>query len=494
MTDELARFGVVGVAGATTPATGDYFPVGNPTTGQTWAQALEAGPDVVDDVVRSAEQTYLKTWRHTGPEARGQLLRSLADTMLAHKDELTDLEVTDVGHLRREAQTDVERGAEWLNYFAGLSDKIEGRTLAGKPGRLAYEVREPYGVVGGVNPFNGNPLMLAMKLGPALAAGNCLVLKAPELAPASSFRIAELALQAGLPPGVFSVITGRGEVTGKLLNEHPAVGMLAFTGSVRSARAVIEQSARTIMPLTLELGGKSAVIVLDDADLNVAIPSILHSNFVKSGQSCVAGSRVFVSADSYEKVCARFAQTAGRVRVGDPRDPDSDMGPLITRRQRDWVEGLVAKSVAAGARCLAGGRAATDGLLGAGSFFQPTVLADVTDDNIVAREEVFGPVMSILKYTDVDEVLRRANATTTGLSAQVWGNDASTIQHLTQNLECGMVWVNTYRAIDPSIPFGGMKESGYGRENSFNAVELYTRPKAIVWELDPRRSLPYANR
>ncbi|KXX60427.1 aldehyde dehydrogenase family protein [Rhodococcus sp. LB1] len=488
---DLPRFSVIGRDPVPSSHGDRWFPLQNPATGEVWAEALEAEKLVVDLVVDGAVYAYRSVWRNTAPVERGRLLSHWATLLLEHRDEIAELEATDVGHLLQECRVDVERGAKWLSFYAGMADKIEGRTYPQIPGQLAYEAREPFGVVAGVNPFNGNPLMFAMKAGPALAAGNCLILKAPELAPASSFRIGELALEAGFPPGVVNVVTGRGEITGKFLNEHPDVTMMAFTGSIPAARSVIAQSASTIMPLILELGGKSAVIVLEDADLDVAVNSILHSNFVKSGQSCVAGSRVFVPSSLADQLHTRFAQVASRVRVGDPRDSRSDMGALISRQSRDRVEGLVSEAIRQGATCLQGGNPATSGVLARGNFFEPTVLVDVEDDNIVAREEVFGPVMSVLEYSDVDEVLARANSLRVGLSAQIWGNDAAKIQHLAGRLEAGMVWINTYRAIDPTIPFGGFKESGYGQENGFAAIDMYTRSKAVVWDLTTDRQLPY---
>jgi acyl-CoA reductase-like NAD-dependent aldehyde dehydrogenase len=268
--------------------------------------------------------------------------------------------------------------------------------------------------------------------------------------------------------------------------------MVAFTGGPGAGRAVISQSARNIVPVALELGGKSPAILLPDADLETAIPSVLHSNFVKSGQSCVAGSRILVHELQYQQVGERLAARADAIRVGLGTDPAAQMGTLINRRQREHVDGLVQRAVAAGATCLAGGRFADEGELARGSFYRPTVLADVTDDNPAAMTEAFGPMASVLSYGDVEEALARANATRFGLSAQVWGNDARTVQYLVQNLEAGSVWVNTYRAFHPTVPFGGMKESGFGRENGFAAIGLYTRQKSVVWDLTIDRALPYS--
>ena len=490
----MPRVGIVGARGPVAPESGEYIPIENPATGQVWAEAFESSAGHVDEVVTTAAQVFRETWRDMAPDERGRLVRRWAELIAERRDELADLETDDVGHLRREALGDVDGGARWLTYYAGMADKIEGRSFAQYPDRVAYQSREPYGVVAGVNPFNGNPMMFGWKAGPALIAGNCFVLKAPEVAPLSSFRMAELALEAGIPPGVVNVVTGRGEITGRALSEHPEIGMLVFTGSPEASRAVIAQSAATITPLSLELGGKSAVILLEDADLDTAIPSILHSNFVKSGQSCAAGSRIFVPDTLYDEAVGRIESLARSIRVGPPRDPASQMGALISHRQLERVDSIVTSAVGQGATRLAGGCRADERALGEGYFYRPTVLIDVTDDNIVASTEVFGPVASVLRYSDIDEVLARANGARMGLTAQIWGNDARAIQYLARRLEAGTVWVNTYRAIHPTIPFGGMKESGYGRENGFDAIDLYTRSKAVVWDLNEERTLPYGAR
>jgi acyl-CoA reductase-like NAD-dependent aldehyde dehydrogenase len=268
---------------------------------------------------------------------------------------------------------------------------------------------------------------------------------------------------------------------------------VAFTGSPGAGRAVIGSSATNIVPVILELGGKSPSIVLPDADLPTVIPSVRHSNFVKSGQSCVAGSRILVHASRYEQVCEELATRAKAVRVGLPTLPSSQMGTLISRSHRDSVDALVRRAVEAGATCLAGGAPADHGDLAAGAFYQPTVLADVTDDNPASCTEVFGPMASVLSYGDIDEALARANSSQFGLSAQVWGNDAAAIQYLARNLVAGTVWINTYRAFHPTVPFGGMRESGFGQENGFAAVAMYTRRKSIVWDLTTDRHLPYSD-
>ncbi|MFC0453363.1 aldehyde dehydrogenase family protein [Rhodococcus jostii] len=488
---ERLRSGLVGPRGAEVPL-GHYLPVHNPTDGRILGEVLEADASQLDDVVDGAQAAYSGVWRDMPPEQRGALLRAWADSVSAHAQELVELETADVGHPTRDATADAQRAAQWLTYFGGMADKLESHVYANYPDRLAYEVREPYGVVAGIIPFNANLVLASIKASAALAAGNCFVLKAPEVSPFSSYRFAELAREAGLPPGVMNVVSGRGAATGKLLSEHVGIGMVSFTGSTAGGRAVAAQAGGAIKPVTMELGGKNAVIVLADADLDVAVPSILHSNFVKSGQSCVAGSRVFVHESLHERFCEMAKRVADTVVMGDPRDPRTHMGPLVTRTQRDRVASLVADAVDQGATIISGGYASEEADLGSGNYFAPTVLADVTDDNIAAREEFFAPVASVLSFRDIDEVLYRSNNTGMGLAAQVWGNDAGAIQFLVRRLEAGTVWVNSYRSLHPTISIGGVKDSGFGRENRFAGVDAFLRPKSVVWDLTTNRSLPYA--
>ncbi len=492
MSGARQRVGILSAEGHTLPV-GTYFPVENPATGEVWAEALECESQHINQVVAAAAETYRKTWRLMPPDQRGALVARWAELIRAHSSEIADLEIRDAGHLSREALGDAEKAYSWLMYFAGMADKIEGRYLQQLPDRVAYQVREPYGVVAGINPFNANPIMLAWKAGPALVAGNCFILKAPELTPVSSYRMAELALEAGIPPGVLNVVTGHGHLTGPMLSQHPGIGALVFTGGPDAGREVIRQSATNVIPVALELGGKAAVVMLGDADLEVAIPSILHSNFIKSGQSCTVGSRLFVPTSLYDKAAHAFAEKAKQVRVGMPRDPAAQMSTLVSRRQRDRVDNIVQDAVEQGAQRLAGGYPAEFGELSNGSFYQPTVLGDVNDDNAVARTETFGPVLSLMRpYDDLDDVLERANSLPFGLTAQVWGNDARAIHYLARNLQAGTVWINTYRLLHPTLPYGGMHGSGYGRENGFDAIDLYSRTKTVIWNLAAAGELPYS--
>ena len=489
---DLRRVGYVSAQGPVVPSDGEFLPLENPATGRSIGEAFEIDAATLDEIIGEAVSTYRTTWRRVAPDQRGAMLARWADLIAERREQLADLEISDVGHLRREALGDLDTATRLIRYYAGMADKIEGRTYAQYPDRIAYGALEPYGVVAAITPFNANAVMVGLKAAPALVAGNCVVFKAPEVAPLLVFALMELALEAGIPPGVLNVVTGRGHVVGPMLMEHPLVGMVSFTGSVEAGRSVIRQSARNITPLVLELGGKSPVILLPDADLRLAVPSAMHSNFVKSGQSCVAGSRILVHSSIYDEVCGRIAEFAKGIRVGLPTNEQSQMSTLVSKRQRDNVDALVRDAVSAGATCIAGGAAATWDPLQDGAFYQPTVLADVTDDNPAAAREAFGPMASVLKFDTVDEALDRANSSDLGLSAQVWGNDARSIQHLVQNLEAGAVWVNTYRAAHPTLPLAGMKHSGYGTEYGFDAVLEYTRRKSVMWDLTTERPLPYA--
>jgi acyl-CoA reductase-like NAD-dependent aldehyde dehydrogenase len=489
--DGRHRVGYISSRGTVLPTAGEYLGLENPATGEPLGEALEVDAATLDEIVVGARHVFEHTWRRVPPDVRGAMMLRWAELIELHREDLADLEVSDVGHLRREALGDIDTGVRLIRYYAGMADKVQGHTYAQFPDRVAYGTPEPIGVVGAITPYNANAVMVGLKAAPAMVAGNCMVLKAPETAPLLVFAIVELALQAGVPAGVLNVVTGRGHVVGPLLTENGGIGMLSFTGSVEVGRSVVRQSATNIIPVVLELGGKSPVVLLPDADLDLAVPSAVHSNFVKSGQSCVAGSRILVHSSIYDEVCARVAAFAGGIRVGMPTEVDSQMSTLISKRHRDHVDALVSAAVAAGATRLAGGAPATDAPLDGGAFYQPTVLADVEDDNPAAQCEAFGPMASLLRFDTVDEALARANASEFGLSAQVWGNDARAIQHLARNLEVGAVWVNTYRAAHPTLPLGGMKHSGYGLEYGFDAVLAYTRNKSVMWDLSTERSLPY---
>ena len=491
--DGQHRVGYISASGSVLPSQGDYLPLENPATGDPLGEAFEVDATTLNEVIAEARSTYQKTWRQVAPDVRGAMMFRWADLIEQRREQLADLEVADVGHLRREALGDIDTCVRLIRYYAGMADKIQGHTYSQFPNRIAYGMPEPYGVVAAITPFNANAVMVGLKAAPAMVAGNCMVLKAPESAPLLIFTLIELALEAGIPPGVLNAVTGRGHVVGPMLMKNREIGMVSFTGSVEAGRAVITQSATNIIPVVLELGGKSPVILLPDANLDLAVPSAVHSNFVKSGQSCVAGSRILVHSSIYDEVCARVTEFANGIRVGLPTDPESQMSTLISKRQRDHVDALVAAAVAGGATRLAGAAPASWEPLDRGAFYQPTVLADVDDDNPAAVREAFGPMASLLKFDTVEEALARANASELGLSAQVWGNDARAIQYLTQNLEAGAVWVNTYRAAHPTLPLGGWKQSGYGMEYGFDAVLEYTRNKSVMWDLSTERTLPYAD-
>ena len=464
----------------------------NPATGRVWAEVAEASPDDVDAIVETAAEAYRSAWREVDGTLRGRLLYRWADLVERHTDELARLDTIDTGNLHSESLSDVAGAVNWIRYYAGLADKVEGRSLPLAPHRVGYTLREPFGVVAGVNAYNANTITFAWKAAPALAAGNAVIVKAAELAPASSLRLGELALEAGFPPGVLNVITGRGEVTGRALAEHPGIGRLVLTGSARTAVELTRQAAQSLKALAFELGGKNAVIALPDVDARLFIPSVMYSNFVKAGQSCGAGSRVFLPAARYDELVEAFATAIGSVRPGLPDQPGSQMGSLISRRHRDGIHAAVAQGVAEGGRVVTGGTP-LEGSLAEGAYYAPTLVADLRDDNHVARTELFGPVIAILRYDSLDEAIARANALDVGLTAQIWGNDAHAIQRAVRDLEAGTVWVNTARSVHWTAPYGGYKRSGYGRENGIDALDLYTQIKTVMWDTSVDRQLPYGN-
>ena len=486
----MRRFGVVSAAEIPDSAVAVWMPLTEAATGDVWAEAAECSADDIDLIVEAATVAFREQWRPLDGTQRGRLIRRWADLVEQHGPELAELDSRDTGNLRTEALGDVASAVNWLGYYAGMADKIEGRSLPAAPGRVGYTVREPFGVVAGINSYNANVTQCAWKGAPALAAGNCVILKAPEVAPSSSIRMGELALEAGIPAGVVNVVTGRGSVTGTALAEHPGIGRLVFTGSATTAERITMSSASSLKALGFELGGKNAVIVLPDVDADLFVPSILHSNFVKAGQSCASGSRVYVHADRYDELADRLAKAAQAIKVGLPSDPSSQMGSLVTQAHRDRVAEMVARGVSQGAQIIAGGERA-GGPLEAGAFYQPTVAVGLQDDNTLVQDELFGPVLGLMRYEDLDEAIVRANALDVGLTAQIWGDSASAIHHAARELDAGTIWVNTYRSVHWTAPYGGFKRSGYGRENGFEALDLYTQTKTVMWDLTTDRQLPY---
>ncbi len=464
---------------------GKTFESVNPSTGNSWAIIPEAGETDVDAAVQSAHRAFTDgPWPKMTATERGKLLRRLADILAEHSETLGHSETVDTGKLFQETRWQARYISDFFHYYAGLADKVQGDTLPiDKPNMWTMTVREPLGVVAAVVPWNSQLFLVAVKIGPALAAGNTVVLKASEHASAPMLEFAKVFEEAGFPPGVINIVTGLGEPCGRALTSHPLVDRISFTGGPETARHVIRNSAENFAEVSLELGGKSPVIVFEDADLENATNGILLSIFSASGQSCVAGSRLLLHERIHDEVLGEVAKRAANIRIGDPLDEASQMGPLATLGQLQNIQSAVADATSNGALLMHGGQQ-PDGL-GNGWFYEPTVVACPNQDLQIVRNELFGPVVSALRFHDESEAIRLANDTRFGLAAGIFSNDVGRALRVTKAIRCGIIWVNTYRVVSPLAPFGGYKNSGYGRESGLQAIYDYTRPKTVWLNTSP---------
>lgn len=451
----------------------------NPSTGEVWASAPAATEADVNRAVEAAQRALRSgPWAKMSATKRGQMLFALADKIAAVAGKLGEIETTDSGKLAAETRAQTAYVADYYRYYAGLADKVQGATLPiDKPDMHVFTLREPIGVVAAIVPWNAQMFLTATKLGPALAAGNTVVLKASENAPAPMFEFAKLIDEVGFPPGVVNIITGYGEPCGRVLTSHPKVSRVAFTGGTEAARHVVANTANNFAVLSLELGGKSPMLIFDDADLEGAVNAAVAGNFGASGQSCVAGSRVFVQAPIYDAFISEIARRAAAIRIGDPLAPETQVGPLATQAQLHRCEAVVAQSVSQGATLVAGGRR-PDGHK-TGWYFEPTVLS-CPDQSIASTQiELFGPVMSVIKFDTEKEAVEMANDSDFGLGSGVFTNNLARAHRVSAAIHSGIVWVNTYRAISPISPFGGYGNSGYGREAGIDAINEYTTTKTV---------------
>ncbi|MED6328241.1 MAG: aldehyde dehydrogenase [Actinomycetota bacterium] len=458
---------------------GNRFTSVNPATGEEWASAPGATADDVDRAVRAARRALTGgEWSTLTATQRGRLLYRLADLVAEAAHHLGSVETTDSGKLAAETRAQSAYVADYYRYFAGLADKIQGDTLPiDKPDLHVYTTREPVGVVAAIVPWNAEMFLTATKVGPALAAGNTVVIKASEVAPAPLLEFARVVDEVGFPPGVVNLVTGFGEPCGRALTSHPLVDKVAFTGGVETARHVVANTAANLAPVTLELGGKSPILVFDDADLDGAVNGAVAGNFGASGQSCVAGSRVFVQSGIHDDFVSEVIRRAEGIRIGDPLDDDTQMGPLATEAQRDRCEAVVAESAAQGATVHTGG-GRPDGL-DHGWYYLPTVLGCPDQSVRSTRVELFGPVMSVLQFDTEADAVSMANDTEFGLGAGIFTNDVARVHRVSKAIRSGIVWVNTYRAISPIAPFGGFGLSGSGREAGVDAIAEFTTTKTI---------------
>lgn len=455
-----------------------WFPSLDPATGATWAEMPEAREAEVDAAVRAAHRAFRSgPWPAMTATARGKLLMKLADLVQAAAPRLAALETRDTGKIIRETSAQIAYVADYYRYYAGLADKIEGAHLPiDKPDMEVWLRREPVGVVAAIVPWNSQLFLSAVKVGPALAAGCTVVLKASEDGPAPMLEFARLVHEAGFPAGVFNVITGFGPTCGAVLTRHPLVDHIAFTGGPETARAVVRGSAENLASTSLELGGKSPFIVFTDADLDSAANAQVSGIFAATGQSCVAGSRLLVQASIKDAFLAKLKAKAEAIRIAAPDDMATEVGPLCTRRQRDRIEALVAESVAAGARLVTGGHR----IDGAGFYYPPTILdCSAAPDAPCIRQELFGPVLSVVSFETEDEALTIANDSAYAFAAGVFTASLTRAHRMIRGLRAGVVWVNTYRAVSPIAPFGGSGLSGQGREGGLAAALDYTTVKAV---------------
>jgi len=462
-------------------ASGKTFPTYNPATGEVLANIAAGDKEDINRAVKAARAAFESgPWSKISPSERGRLIWKLGDLLEKHAEEFAQLESLDNGKPLKIARiADLPLAVDHFRYYAGWSTKIEGNTInlgLQKQGKFhAYTVREPVGVVGQIIPWNFPLLMAAWKLAPALATGCTVVLKPAEQTPLTALRLGELIMEAGFPEGVVNIVPGYGETAGAALAAHPDVDKVAFTGSTEVGKLILQAAAGNLKKVSLELGGKSPNIILDDADVSTAIPGAASAIFFNHGQCCCAGSRLFVDKKIFDEVVDGIAQDASKIRVGPGFDPDSDMGPLVSEEQMNRVCGFLESGQKEGAKAVTGGsREGTKGY-----FVKPTVLVNTNDKMQVVQEEIFGPVVTAIPFSDASEIVPRANDTIYGLAAGIWTRDIKKAHALASKLRAGTVWINCYNVFDAALPFGGYKQSGWGREMGHEVLEHYTEVKSV---------------
>ena len=461
------------------PAHGRRMTTANPFTGEVWATVADDS-DAVDAAVGAARQAFEGAWSQTPAAERARLMRRLGEILTRDADELAVVETRDNGKIIRETSAQAKSLQGYLDFFAGLADKACGEQIPSpSPNFLVYTERVPVGVVGTIIPWNSPLLLLTWKLAPLLAAGCTAVVKPSELTPVTALLLAERAAEAGLPPGVINVVTG-GPAVGAALTAHPGIDKITFTGGGATARHVARAAATNLVPTVLELGGKSPQVIFDDADPEAAANGLLAGIFAASGQTCVAGSRAYVQRGIADDIISRVTARADELVLGDPSDPATEMGPAASDGQRDGILAMIDQARSEGATIAAGG--VVDPVLG-GRFVRPTVITGVTNATTIVREEVFGPVLAVMAFDDEDEAVALANDSDFGLAAGVWTLDVRRAHRMARALHAGTVWVNTYRAVSYMAPFGGFKQSGYGKDNGREALDGYQQTKTVWVEL-----------
>ncbi|HUD93458.1 aldehyde dehydrogenase family protein [Sphingobium sp.] len=474
------------IGGHRVPAlSGQRFETRNPATGELLALVAQGGAEDVDRAVKAARAALAGPWGRMKGAERQRIMLRLADLVEAHYEELAMLDTLDLGAPYSRTILGKARAGSLLRYYAGQATLIAGETLDNSaPGDvLSHTIKEPIGVVAAINPWNGPIGMSVWKAGPVLASGCTLVMKPAEQTPLSALRFGELCLEAGVPEGVINILTGMGDA-GAALSAHPGVDKIAFTGSTGVGEKILRAAAPTMKRVTVELGGKSPNIVFADADLDKAVPAAAMAVFANSGQICSAGTRLFVQSSIRTEFMERLAAFTKTIKVGDPLNPETQIGPVVSALQMDKILGFMDGAVAEGASALAGGGRLSGAGYDDGYFLAPTIFDNVTDDMTIAREEIFGPVLSTFSFETIEEVLERANATPFGLGSGVWTRDLATAHRMARGIKAGSVWVNCYQMLDPGVPFGGYGLSGFGRESGPHHIEDYLETKAVWIKLD----------
>jgi acyl-CoA reductase-like NAD-dependent aldehyde dehydrogenase len=466
-------------------ASGQTMEVVNPATEEVIASVASAGQDDLDAAVAAARAALSGPWGTMSARERGRLVRRLGDRLLERADEVARLETLHNGKPISESRhVEIPAAAECLEYYGGWSDKVMGETIPVKGNYLTYTLREPIGVVAAIVPWNFPLLLAVWKVAPALACGNTVVLKPASQTPLTALALGEIAVEIGLPPGVLNVLTGPGSTLGQAIVEHPGIDKIAFTGDTSTGKGIMRGAAGTLKKITLELGGKSPNIVFPDADIEAAIRGATIGIFYGKGEVCAAGSRLLVDKSIKAEFIDKLVARVKKMVPGDPMDPKTRFGALSSRKQMDTVLRYVESGKKEGATLVAGGERADIGT-GKGYFVQPTVFADVQPAMTISREEIFGPVLAAIEFADTDEAIARANDTAYGLAAGIWTRDIKKAHYVARKLQAGTVWINTYNVYDTAAPFGGYKQSGFGREMSAHALEHYTQLKSVWVDLNP---------
>ena len=464
-------------------SSGKTMPVVNPATEEVIAEVPSADRGDVDLAVAAARAALAGPWSKLSARERGRLVRRLGERLMERADDVARLETLHNGKpISESRQIEIPAAAECFEYYGGWSDKVMGETIPVKGNHLTYTLREPVGVVAAIVPWNFPLLLAAWKIAPALACGNVVIVKPASQTPLTALALGELAMEAGFPPGVLNVVTGAGSIVGQALVEHPGIDKIAFTGDTSTGRSIMRGAADTLKKITLELGGKSPNIVLADADIDAAIRGATIGIFYGKGEVCAAGSRLLVDRSIKDEFLHKLAARANKMVPGDPLDPKTRYGAISSRKQLDTVLRYIESGKTEGATLLAGGARADIGT-GKGYFVQPTVFSDVKPSMTISREEIFGPVLAAIDFADLDEAIATANDTPYGLAAGVWTRDIKKAHYVARQLQAGTVWINTYNVYDTAAPFGGYKQSGFGREMSAHALEHYTQVKSVWVDL-----------